>query len=181
MKPPRHSRSGDYRARIYFASPVNEVWNALTDREELAKWLFRADFRPVAGHRFRWRDVEGGGARSFSGSRCPLEGAECEVIEVDPLHRLRLIARAGRKAHSEDAPETFRMTWTLEVAGAGTWLTLEQEFAPEAARRSLADRLLPRGSAEVVSTCQVASLDPARRRRHPSFIHENRNDERKAA
>jgi uncharacterized protein YndB with AHSA1/START domain len=60
-----------------YPHPVERVWHALTDREELASWLMPNDFAAEPGRRFQLDapptfDVFG-----------------CEVLEMEPPHRLR--------------------------------------------------------------------------------------------
>ena len=107
---------------VELRSPIERVWNALTDSATLSKWmLFKAnDFRPVVGHTFQFRDAPG------------FEGAiDCEVTEVDEPHRL---SYTWVTAGQDDQPHSTVVTWTLKEAEDGvTRLHLEQSgFRSEA-------------------------------------------------
>ena len=39
----------------FLARPPEQVWQALTDPDLLARWLMPNDFRPAVGHRFTFR------------------------------------------------------------------------------------------------------------------------------
>jgi uncharacterized protein YndB with AHSA1/START domain/DNA-binding transcriptional ArsR family regulator len=94
-------------------SPIERVWQALTDPAMLSKWMFfeTTDFRPVAGHRFQFRGKPGSGGWVV----------DCEVLEVDAPRRLSYtweVAAAGHRT---------RVTWTLTAGEGGvTGLHLEQ-------------------------------------------------------
>ena len=98
-------------------SPIDHVWNALTDPTMLSKWmLFKTnDFKPVIGHTFQFKDAAG-----FPGS------INCEVTEVDEPHRLSYSWVSDQLGPSGLKHETV-VTWTLTEAEAGvTRLHLEQ-------------------------------------------------------
>ena len=107
---------------VELKSPIERVWNALTDSATLSRWmLFKSnDFRPVVGHTFQFRDAPG------------FEGAiDCEVTEVDEPHRL---SYRWVTAGQDDQPHSTVVTWTLTEADDGvTQLHLEQSgFRSEA-------------------------------------------------
>jgi uncharacterized protein YndB with AHSA1/START domain len=63
-----------------FNAPMNKVWTALTDKDEMKRWYFDlAEFRPVPGFQFR-----------FNGGPSPEKQYVhlCEVIEADPPRKL---------------------------------------------------------------------------------------------
>ncbi len=64
-----------------FPESVEDVWHALTDRDELAAWLLPNDFAPRVGHRFTLRAGEAFGLPHV---------VHCQVIEIDPPSRLVL-------------------------------------------------------------------------------------------
>lgn len=103
-------------------SPIERVWNALTDSATLSRWmLFKTnDFQPVVGHAFQFRDAPG-----WDGS------VDCEVIEVDKPYRLAYTWAAGG---TDGTPLATVVTWTLaEADGGATRLHLEQSgFRSEA-------------------------------------------------
>lgn len=100
---------------VELKSPIERVWNALTDSATLSKWmLFTSnDFKPVVGHAFQFS-----GAPGWSGV------VNCEVIEVDKPSRLSYSWASGGAGA---APHATVVTWTLTAAEGGvTRLHLEQ-------------------------------------------------------
>jgi uncharacterized protein YndB with AHSA1/START domain len=63
---------------VRYPHPPERVWRALTDAAELSAWLMPNDFTPREGARFRL-DARPDHPEPF----------DCDVIEVDPPHRLR--------------------------------------------------------------------------------------------
>ncbi len=104
-------------------SPIERVWQALTDPVLLSRWtLFQTDdFRPVVGHRFQFRSDPVPGWTGI---------IDCEVLEVEEPRRLVYTWVGG--------PETMvvhtTVVWTLAQAEGGvTRLHLEQSgFRSEA-------------------------------------------------
>jgi uncharacterized protein YndB with AHSA1/START domain len=96
-----------------------KVWRALTEPELLSNWLMVSDLKPVAGHRFTFKDK-------------PMpwwDGVvHCEVQEVEPHKRLRYSWRSGAGNTLLDTV----VTWTLTpTASGGTRLALEHSgFLP---------------------------------------------------
>lgn len=111
---------------VELKSPIERVWNALTDSATLSKWmLFKSnDFQPVVGHVFQFREAPG-----WDGV------VDCEVVEVDEPHRLSYTwvgGGADRPAHSTV------VTWTLtESEGGVTRLHLEQSGFPSGAKQEI--------------------------------------------
>lgn len=99
--------------------PPEKVWRTLTEPELLAKWVMANDIRPVVGHRFKFRSEP---TPWWDGI------VNCEVLEVEPLKRLRYTWRSG----PESSPLDTVVTWTLKpTASGGTWLALEHSgFLP---------------------------------------------------
>ncbi|MGI5148933.1 SRPBCC family protein [Plantactinospora sp. CA-294935] len=108
---------GVIRADQYLAHPPGRVWQALTEPDLLARWFMPNDFKPVPGHRFTFQTM----ARpdqDFDGV------VHCEVLEVEPEHRLQLSWSGG---HLETT-----VTWTLAAEGRGTRLFVEHAgFDPD--------------------------------------------------
>ena len=102
-------------------SPIERVWQALTDSAMLSKWTFfeSNDFQPVVGHKFRFR---GKPATGWTGI------VDCAVLEVDEPHRLSYTWGVEANLHHT------KVAWTLTEAEHGvTRLHLEQSgFASEA-------------------------------------------------
>lgn len=95
--------------RLYGATP-QEVWAALTDPDQLARWLFRGKFEPKAGGAMAFDFGEHG---EHSGSVIAWE--EPVLLEYE------------WGGHGE-AP--WRVRWELRPDGAGTLLVLEH-LAPD--------------------------------------------------
>ena len=95
--------------RDYPHSPA-KVWRALTDPELLALWSMRPEgFSLEVGARFKFHGKPNAHWRGF---------VECEMLEVEPLSRLRY-SWVG----NDESDETF-VTYTLEPRGKGTRLTV---------------------------------------------------------
>jgi uncharacterized protein YndB with AHSA1/START domain len=101
----------------FLAHPPTTVWRALTDSDLLARWLMPNNFAPIVGHHFTFR-TEPQPAYGFDGL------VRCQVLELDPDHRMRWSWRGGRLDTT--------VTWTLVVEGRGTRLFLEHAgFDPD--------------------------------------------------
>lgn len=92
--------------------PREQVWEALTESETLAEWMFPNDFEPRLGHHFTFRVPPNPNA-NFEGMT-----VECEVLECDPPHRLSFSWVAGGLADS-------RVSFRLEPDGEGTRVFFE--------------------------------------------------------
>lgn len=95
--------------RVYPHAP-ERVWHALTASGAIAKWFAPNDFLPVVGHRFTFRTDP---APNYDGI------LYCEVLEVDPPHRLAYTFIGGYMEH------TTVVTWTLTPVAEGTHVRLE--------------------------------------------------------
>jgi uncharacterized protein YndB with AHSA1/START domain len=93
---------------VRYPHPPERVWRALTDPAELFAWLMPNDFTPEEGARFRL-DARPDHAEPF----------DCEVLEVDPPHRLRTrwIIRG----------KPTIVTFALRADDGGTVLRVEHE------------------------------------------------------
>ena len=88
----------------------DKVWRALTQPQLLEEWLMTSDFKPVVGHRFRFRADWG--------------AVDCRVLAVEPGKTLSYTWAAY-------GLETV-VTWTLTPASGGTDLRMEQSgFRPD--------------------------------------------------
>ena len=95
--------------REYPHSP-ERVWRALTEPEEIAQWLMRADdFAPRVGQRFKFVHKPQPGWRGF---------VECQVLTCEAPRELSYswVGNVGQK------PMIVR--FTLEATAQGTRLTL---------------------------------------------------------
>jgi uncharacterized protein YndB with AHSA1/START domain len=93
------------------------VWAALTEPDQLARWLMPNTFVLARGHRFTFTTTP----RPDSG----FDGViQCEVLGFEPVRWLRISWRA---AHLDTT-----VTWTLVAEGSGTRLLLEHAgFDPD--------------------------------------------------
>jgi uncharacterized protein YndB with AHSA1/START domain len=92
-----------------FKTTIERLWTALTDSEQLSRWVanihtgepMENNFRPVVGHRFQFRTTPAG----------PWNGIiEGEVLVVEEPHRLSYTWESGEK---------HTITWTLTDLGNG--------------------------------------------------------------
>lgn len=100
----------DVTLDFQFKSSIEQVWNALTDSDMLAKWIWKNDFKPTAGEKFQFRSEPN---EWWDGI------VNGEVLEVEEPHKLSYTwASAG---------ETTTITWTLKTdSDDGTHLHFEQ-------------------------------------------------------
>ena len=88
----------------------DKVWRALTQPQLLEEWLMKSDFKPVVGHRFRFRADWG--------------AVDCRVLAVEPGKTLSYTWAAY-------GLETV-VTWSLTPASGGSDLRMEQSgFRPD--------------------------------------------------
>jgi uncharacterized protein YndB with AHSA1/START domain len=88
----------------FLSHPPARVWQALTDPEQLARWLMPNTFTPKVGHRFTFDAGSWG-------------DTHCEVLALEPQRLLRISWR-------NDSLDTV-VTWRLVPEGSGTRLLLE--------------------------------------------------------
>ena len=60
-------------------APIEDVWQALTDKDALSEWLMPCDFEPRPGHEFQFRTQSSVG---FNGI------VSCKVLEIEDLEKL---------------------------------------------------------------------------------------------
>jgi uncharacterized protein YndB with AHSA1/START domain len=96
--------------------PPEKIWRALTEPHLIEAWLMKNDFGLDPGHRFQLRGDWG--------------QVECEILDVDPG---RTLSYSWNHPHADPAFDLESVvTFTLEPAGAGTLLRIEQTgFRPE--------------------------------------------------
>lgn len=70
--------SQSIRREMLIPQPRERVWQAITDRDTLADWMFPNDIEPRVGHRFTFR-VPGNPKVRFDGLT-----VHCEVLECEP-------------------------------------------------------------------------------------------------
>jgi uncharacterized protein YndB with AHSA1/START domain len=113
------------RRDLSFPQSPEAVWHALTDREQLAEWMYPNDFEPRVGHRFTFRVPPS--PRLEQGLT-----VHCEVIECDPPRELVFTWVVG------DFLDT-RVSYRLEPDGDGTRVRFEHSgFEQEGARKGAA-------------------------------------------
>jgi uncharacterized protein YndB with AHSA1/START domain len=99
--------------------PPEKVWRALTEGDLLACWIMPNDFRPAAGHRFAFRTEA---SAYWNGV------VQCEVLEVEPPHRLVLRWGDGTP---EGGQVATTVVFTLAAEAGGVRLRMEQSgFGP---------------------------------------------------
>jgi uncharacterized protein YndB with AHSA1/START domain len=92
------------------AYPPEKLWRALTQPHLLEEWLMKSDFKPEAGHAFKFTADWG--------------GVDCKVLAVEPNRTL---------SYTWDAMGLESVvTWTLTPTPTGTSLRMEQSgFRPD--------------------------------------------------
>lgn len=103
---------------MLFPNSREQVWEAITDRETLAEWMFPNDFEPRVGHQFTFR-VPANPQMNFAGLI-----VRCEVLECEPPAE----KCGGLLSFSWSAGppvENTRVTFQLESTGNGTRLFFE--------------------------------------------------------
>ncbi|MGE7093673.1 SRPBCC family protein [Lysinibacillus sp. NPDC048646] len=108
----------DVSLDFQFTSTIEQVWNALTDSDTLAQWIWDNDFKPGVGHKFQFRAEP---SEWWDGI------VDSEVLEVDEPNRLSYTwVSAG---------ESTTVTWTLKKGSDGTiHLHLDQTGFSEATK-----------------------------------------------
>lgn len=96
---------------VFYGHPIERVWQALTDRRELADWLMENDFEPELGRSFSFRDhnldeIDSTGT------------IDCCVVELDPPRRLAYTWESPPKLHRT------LVSWSLDPTPGGTRVQL---------------------------------------------------------
>jgi uncharacterized protein YndB with AHSA1/START domain len=95
-----------------YNAPVEKVWNALTDKEQMKQWYFNiADFKPEVGFRFQFE----GGDDKYTYLHL------CRILEVVPNKKL------SHTWSYEAQPEETVVTWELFDEGEKTRVKLTHE------------------------------------------------------
>lgn len=92
----------DVSLDFQFTSSIEKVWNALTDSDTLAKWIWSNDFKPVVGHKFQFRAEPN---EWWDGI------VDSEVLVVDEPHTLSYTWNS--------AGESTTVTWTVSQDSEG--------------------------------------------------------------
>ncbi len=97
---------------VVYPYPRSQVWQALTDKRALSRWLMENDFEPRVGHVFQFH--------TKPRPRLGFDGiVYCTVLEVDEPSRLSYSWLGGRMK------QPTIVTWTLDEVPEGTRLTLQ--------------------------------------------------------
>ena len=84
--------------RVSYDFPVEEVWQALTDKAAMSEWLMSCDIAPIVGHKFQFR------TKSYPG----FDGiVNCEVLEV---REHELLSFSWNGGSLKDTIVTFKLT-----------------------------------------------------------------------
>ncbi|MEK4485876.1 SRPBCC domain-containing protein [Psychrobacillus sp. FSL H8-0484] len=93
----------DVSLDFQFTSSIEQVWDALTDSDTLAKWIWKNDFKPIVGHKFQFRAEPN---EWWNGI------VDSEVLVVEEPNKLSYTwVSAG---------ESTTVTWTLKEGSDGT-------------------------------------------------------------
>jgi uncharacterized protein YndB with AHSA1/START domain len=107
--------NGNVRHEVRLSHPIERVWKAISDREQLGAWLMTSDFEPRVGHQFHF-DISPEQGTTFA----------CEVVALDPPHRMQW------QWIIDDVPTT--VTIDLRADGDITVLNLEHGDIPTGPR-----------------------------------------------
>lgn len=104
--------------------PIDKVWKAITEKEQISKWFIHSDFEAKEGYDYTFTATEEHGSTQIHGT----------VLKADP-YTLVYTWKVG------DAPLHTTVTWHLESIGSQTKLTLEHagisQFDRETAEQML--------------------------------------------
>jgi len=121
------------RAETEIEAPPSRVWQALTDPEQIEKYMFGSrvvtDWRP--GSAIVWKG-------EYEGKPYEDKG---EILEVEPERRLRM-THFSPMSGDEDVPENYHtLTYELEGRNGSTRISLSQDGndTAEAAEHSQAN------------------------------------------
>jgi uncharacterized protein YndB with AHSA1/START domain len=106
----RDGGHGTIRFERLLAHPVDRVWAAITTPDGLAGWWLPFDATITV-------DLSAGGQISFAAPELGEEPMRCEIVEVDPPHRL---------VYRHFGPGTT-LTWELAAEGDGSRLRLTED------------------------------------------------------
>ncbi|MGC4021054.1 MAG: SRPBCC domain-containing protein [Cyclobacteriaceae bacterium] len=100
----------------FFKQSPSEVWEYLTKPELIEQWLMKSDFKPVAGHKFRFTFVSKPEGKYDN-------VVHCEVLEVKPFTKLSYSWNGATQDKSRNYNSI--VVWTLAQKDNGTELLLQ--------------------------------------------------------
>lgn len=98
--------------KIEVPYPVSVVWQALTQKELLSRWLMRTDFEPTLGKKFRFYGNKNRFWRGY---------VDCEVVDIKPRKLLQFYWQSVPSQHRT------KITYRLEEVKDGTSITATHE------------------------------------------------------
>ncbi len=106
-------------AETDIAAPPSRVWTALTDPEQIKRYMFGShvdtDWQP--GSRIVWKGIYDGKPYEDKG----------EIVEIEPLRRLK-VTHFSPMSGQEDVPENYHtLTYDLEQRDDKTHVSLSQD------------------------------------------------------
>lgn len=130
----------DLQFEITYPHAPEKVWRALTDPRAIAQWLMKNNFEAKVGHKFQFHSTPRPGWDGV---------VNCEVLEVDPPHRL-VYSWSGGSLNT-------RVIWTLEPAESGTRLRLDHTGF-RGLRGWMISRMLEKGWRSKILTKNIPAL-----------------------
>jgi uncharacterized protein YndB with AHSA1/START domain len=106
----------EIQQKWFFQQSPGEVWEYLTKPELIEQWLMKSDFKPVAGHKFRFTFVSKPEGK-YDGE------VHCQVLEVKPFTKLSYSWNGSTRDKSRDYNSV--VVWTLVPKNNGTELQLQ--------------------------------------------------------
>lgn len=98
------------KVSVMVNAPVEKVWNALTEKEEMKKWYFDiSDFELKEGNAFNF--YEPGEERKYH--------HHCEIVEIIPQKKLK-----HSWMYPDISKEKTLVKWELSPENGGTKITL---------------------------------------------------------
>lgn len=94
-----------------FNHPIQQVWKAISDAEQISAWFIQANFKPEKGYQYTFTHTD-----ESTGNCTNITG---EVLEASPVHKL---------VYTWVVPGTgvdTTVSWQLKETDTGTHLLLE--------------------------------------------------------
>jgi uncharacterized protein YndB with AHSA1/START domain len=101
----------DLTFEAFYPHSPERVWRAISDANELSRWLMTTDFKPVVGERYTMK------AKPSPGFDGVITG---EILEANPPNRLVYSWNGGPLKNT-------LVSWTLTPRGTGTQVKLEHK------------------------------------------------------